>query len=592
VGALSVYLEPLVADARVAVLGDGELGFHARLLEMGARSVHLFDPDPERVARTADEVPRGVSVRMLRDDFDVRDGAFDLVVIPDVGLLPDPSATIVRLRRVVDPLGAVVAMGRARSASADESLFPELAPAAVEYAELYDLFALQFEDVSMTGVLPFGGVVFAELGAGEELAVSVDTRLAPPEPPGVFVVVASREGVALDAYAIVQLAREPEGTPAVGVRVPEVPQQEARRQDAEVAYAAMALKVAMLETQLEEQRARVAAASNALGQDFHARLEQLALERDGATTRAAELESVLAAAQQALALLERRLVAAEQGMLDRDDRLAAVHAELDAHEADEDTATENIDPSVVLAIVERAERAEASLALHVADLAQASEAHANETAGLEEQLRERARLVAAMEHELVRREQLVRELVTSLEEAREGGGVVHTFEAAPPLPLIAPEEMARLRRKLDELALDVARREGELVAQAWRINELEVEQQKTRAALQRARAEAAALAAAPLATPTLQPPRSAASTAAAANVGAGNGGSAAELTRDLARARDELDALRQALTQEHAARVAAESGEALAHARAELARQAVLLEQLQHVEGHGTHPEG
>ena len=42
----------------------------------------------------------------------------------------------------------------------------------------------------------------------------------------------------------------------------------------------------------------------------------------------------------------------------------------------------------------------------------------------------------------------------------------------------------------------------------------------------------------------------------------------------------ELNALRQALTQEHDARMAIESGEELARARADLARQAVLLEQL------------
>lgn len=66
------------------------------------------------------------------------------------------------------------------------------------------------------------------------------------------------------------------------------------------------------------------------------------------------------------------------------------------------------------------------------------------------------------------------------------------------------EENARLRKKLDDLAMDVARREGELRAQAWRITELE-------------------------------------------NAGGGSGASArvTELER-------ELDALRQALKQEHA----------------------------------------
>jgi hypothetical protein len=566
VAALSVYVEPLVADARIAVIGDGELGLDARLLELGARTVHLFDPDPERVARTADEVPRGVSVRMLRDDFDVRDGAFDLVIIPDIALLPDPSGAIVRLRRVVDARGAVVAMGRARTANGEDTIFPELAPAVVEYAELYDLFALQFESVTMTGVLPFAGVVFAELGAGDDLPVSVDTRLVDPEPPGVFVVVAGREAASLDPYAIVQVARDVHDsdvidTVAIGIPIP-VPEVDPRAHEAAAAFAAMQLKAELLATQLDEHRARLASMDRR-GAEQAARFEQLAVERDAAMTRASELEGILAAAREALGLLERRLVAAEQGMLERDDQIAALNAELDARTNDrEELTTEKIDPAVLAEIVARAERAETSLALHVADLAQLSEAQAAETASLEEQLRDRARVIAAIEKELGRREQLVRELVASLEEARESAGGASPFQAAPVVPGVAPEEVARLRRKLDDLALEVARREGELVAQAWRITELENE--KARLA----------------ARPAPAPPAVAMRTDAGRDV---------DVERELARTRDEVDALRQALTQEHAARIAAESGEELSRARAELARQAALLEQ---IKGRGTHPEG
>jgi hypothetical protein len=50
--------------------------------------------------------------------------------------------------------------------------------------------------------------------------------------------------------------------------------------------------------------------------------------------------------------------------------------------------------------------------------------------------------------------------------------------------------------------------------------------------------------------------------------------------RKLAEALDQLDALRTALSQEHEARTQAESGEELARARAEIQRQAVLMEQL------------
>jgi hypothetical protein len=545
VAALSVYVEPLVADARVAVLGDGELGLYTRLLELGARTVHLYDPDPERVARIADEVPRGVSARMLRDDFDVRDSAFDLVVIPDVGLLPDPSGMIVRLRRVIDPRGAVVAMGRARTASASEHLFPELAPAAVEYAELYDLFALQFESVTMTGVLPFRGVVFAELGAGDDLTVSVDTRLVDPEPPGVFVVVASREEEPiLDPYAIVQIARRDVDTlPTQLVRTVPVAIEIRATEDAHeaaAAFAAMHLKAEMLAQQLDEHRVRLLSGDQ----------------------RSTELETLLVAAQQALASLERRLVMAEQGMLERDDQIAALNAELDQRSnlGEDELTIEHIDPAMVAELLVRAERAEMDLAQHVADLAHVAEAHGTETATVEAQLRERAGVIAAMEKELDRREQLVRELVASLEEARESTGAPLTFEAAPAMPGVAPEEVARLRRKLDELALEVARRDGELTAQAWRITELENEK--------------ARLVASSRVAPASPPPAR---------------GPAADLERDLSAARDELDALRQALTQEHAARVAAESGEELSRARAELARQGALLEQMR---GRVTHPEG
>ena len=560
VAALTVFLEPLVADARVAVIGDGELGLYATLLELGARTVHLYDPDPERVARIADDVPRGVSARMLRDDFDVRDGAFDLVVIPDVGVLPDPSGAIVRLRRVVDPRGAVVAMGRARTASSgdgDESLFPELAPAVVEYAELYDLFALQFEAVTMTGVLPFRGVVFAELGAGDDLAVSVDTRLVDPEPPGVFVVLASREEApALDPYAIVQIARRPvDMLPTQLVRavpslvVGTVAIRDRRDDEGAAAYAAMHLKAEMLAAQLDEHRERLASADNR-GIETATRSDQLTLERDLAITRVVELESILAIVQQALTTLERRFIGAEQGMLERDDQIAALNAE-------------QVDPGMVADLLVRAGRAEGALAQQIADFAHVAETHATETATIEAQLRERAGVLTAMEKELDRREQLVRELVASLEEARDSTGTPLTFEAAPaalPLGALAPEEVVRLRRKLDELALEVARRDGELVAQAWKISELETEKSRL-AVLAVTRASAPA---SPPARPAVHH----------------DPGRDADLERRLAAARDELDALRQALTQEHAARIAAESGEELSRARAELARQGALLAQM------------
>lgn len=496
IAALSVYLEPIASDARVLVVGDVDAELSTLLEEMGARSVHRFEAGLE-----------------------VRDGAFDVAVVPDLNALDDVAGTLSRLRRVVDARGAVIAMGRARTESfareAKDDAFPELAPALLGYAELYDQFALRFEHVAMTGVVPFRGVVFAELGHEEsDVGVSVDTRLVDAPPPDVFVVVASREPVPLEPYAIVQVGSET-----------------APRRDleAEAAFAAMHLKAELLTAQLDEQRARVTAVE-ARSSDDAPRVARIVAERDAAVTRASELDAIVRASQQAMALLEKKLLQAEQGILERDDRIAVLHAELDAR-----SATPRVDPQELAHVVARAERAEAALALHVADLAQVADAHALETAGLEAQLRERAQVIAALEKEIFRRELLVRELVASIEEAGERGTNGYVFEEAAPLsippqaaaPAPAPppapdhaalselrDENAKLRKKLDELAMEVARREGELRAQGWKISELEN---------------------------------------VGGRVGApANGPKVLELERDLEKSREELDALRQALRQEHA----------------------------------------
>ncbi len=488
VAALSVYVEPLAARARIAVLGDASLDLAGRLVDLGARSVHVFDPDVERAERAARSAPRSVEYVPLGRDFDVRDAAFDLAIIPDLGVLPDPGGTLGRLRRIVDPRGGVVALARARVERevGSRATFPDLEPAQMDYAELYDLFAVRFEHVTMTGVLPFNGVVFAELGADEDVTVGVDTRASDGASPEVFAVVAGRQRLDLDAYSIVQT---------------DAPQFVAASGDA-AAFAAMQLKAELLASQVDELRARLVAAE-ARGGESSIRLERLVEERDVAIARSVEidallsqraaLESALGDAQEAMALHERRMLAAERLLMEREARIDQLSAELAERQL--------VDPSVLADLATRAERAEAVLALHVADLAQIADAHANETASLEKQLRERASVIAALERELKRREQIVRELVTSLEEA---GG----------------DDASSLRRKLDELALDIARREGELVAQRWRIAELEG-----------------------LSTRAESGPW---------------GDQASALQRQLAKAQDELDALRQALTQEHAARVAAE----------------------------------
>jgi hypothetical protein len=630
VDALLVYVEPLASAAHAIVIGDAESVVAERLLDLGARSVLVFDPDPARAANAAHDAPRGVTVRALVDELDVRDGAFDLAVVPDLAELNDPHGIIGRLHRAIASSGALVAMGRARVAGDEDEDTPflaELGAATLDYGALYELFAMQFDEVSLSGVVPFTGVVFAELGGedDEPPAVSVDTRLAPNSAPSVFVVVAAqrsdRTRAALDPYAIVQVS-------------PEEPSYVTADPTLEADLVALQLKGDLLTAQLEEARDRLAVA-DVRGSEVLSRLERATIERDGALTRGMELEAVLAASQQTMATIERRLLEAEQGMLERDDRIAVLNADMDERRSSETpflgvpasfdlsalvTRAERAEAALAVAVAElalahqsgettihlnanigdvrgraeraeaalaavvgelentvslnsglgefraRAERAEAALAIHIQDLAHVAEGHALETASYEEQLRDRARVVAALERELLRREELVKELVASLEESREGlsNGVV--FQAATPMPVApvergadraATDEVARLSRKLDALAAEVARREGELVARAWRITELENEN-----------ARLAAVVSQPSTPATGGAPRASSSEPSG------------ELEVELSRARDELDALRKALTQEHAARVAAESGEELARVRSELARQAALLEQI------------
>ena len=542
--ALLVYAEPLAENAYVLVIGDASSPVAERLLALGARGVQLYDPDPARAANAARNASVGVIVRPLVGELDVRDGSFDIAIIPDLAELDDARAVVTRLSRALARTGAVVAMGRARVEDAGELPFGnELGPAVLDYNELYDAFAGPFEEVTLAGVVPFSGVVFAELGGEEAPAVSVDTRFGQAIAPTVFVVVASKQGprAALDPYAIVEI----------------VPAEMDQPTDAslalEAAFAAAQLKADLGASQLEAARERLIV-GDVQRVETAARLERAGLERDAALTRAMELEAILAASQQQLAMLEQRVLIAEQGALQREEVVVVDY--IVPPEPEPSSREASLDEVEIAALLARVEETEGALALAIVELAaktgelaQLAEVHGAEIAGYEAQLQDRARVVAALETELARREQLVKELITTVASVEEDGGTPpRTFESAPAASLPPapssdrdPSELRELRARLDVLAAEVARRDGELTARAWRIQELEARLHDAKPA---------------------RKPRE-------------NGDPADALDR----AHDEIDALRQALAQEHAARVAAESGEELTTARAELGRQAALLEQ-------------
>lgn len=546
--ALCVYTEPLATGRRVVVVGDATLGLGERLVDLGARVVHVYDPDGGRARRAPSS--RSLSVRELpTSEFDVREGAFDVALVPDLGSVPDPAGLLLRLRKLLADGGALVVAARNPESSSSSG-----GARSIDYYELYELVSLQFASVRMVGQMPFRGVALAELGESDESPqVAVDTQLVvASDPPELFIAVASQRGTSLDSYALIQLPDDSFGPVEMDTRASPTPRDDDRAGLQQAELAAAVLRAEALETQLAEVRGRLSDSQRRserllqdaqILEDEREQLRTLLSARESSANNAAEvsLEAARAVEErigQALAVAEERMVQA----------LAVAEAR-----------TLQVD------------RLEAELAV-------VGEAHAEELAQLEAVLRERARHLQSLEAELVRRERLVRELVASVEEARQGEGgdegqailvaaaersaaeaqalreslaarsrevaaAVHARDAASTQVRTAVQErdramaeIATLRERLDAQALDAAQREAELQTRGWRIAELDAELALVRG--DTAKSDAG------LDAPT---------------VSARDAAVTLDLTEQLARAQDELRALRQALAQEHEARAQAEA---------------------------------
>ncbi|MDP9002596.1 MAG: hypothetical protein M3O46_21110 [Myxococcota bacterium] len=509
--ALAVYVEALAVGHRVAVFGDASHGLGPRIAQLGARSVCVWDPDAQRANREAEHATQGIIVRALpRSGPDDRGGAFDLAVVADLELFDDPEKLLAWVRGLVGEEGVALVAAPNRDGAAQ----------SFDYYELFDLVAQHFGDVTMIAQIPFHGVALAELGAqGDDLPpVSVDTQLAGADrAPEAFVALASHRGVRLDPYAIVELDGP---TPAMEVEDDD---------SARVLLAQARSRAEALEAEVEELRVRLAEADGLARAT--PKLNEMLRER---SLRVMELENVV---------IERTL------------QVARISEEMESIQASGEAA--RIATTQLEALALRADRAERALAPCEADLVRLVDAHATEVACLEDVLRDRARALQVLEAELARREGMVRELVSVIEEAAHIGATT-PISPTLPIPTVDPmvspdrdalgEENAQLRDKLDALALELARRAGEEQASAWTIAELE------------RRLESVS---------EFRPPNEASRQIEAdgedgpvdsggAGAARAAGGSPSANTR-LASALDELDVLRRALTQEHEARLRAES---------------------------------
>lgn len=210
---LSAYVEPLVRGRRVAILGDASIRLADELSQRGARLVHVYDPDTARTAEALAKLtpgrPHQVAYAVLAGDLGVRDGAFDVVVVPDLALFTDPAEILRRARRLCSPAGVAVFVTPNAAAGKKRLLAPgraEGGAAPLGYYELYDLVSLQFAKVRMIGQAPFVGYTVADFSPRGEPEVSVDTSLlASSEEPEHFIALASDRPVSLDAYAVIEL---------------------------------------------------------------------------------------------------------------------------------------------------------------------------------------------------------------------------------------------------------------------------------------------------------------------------------------------------------------------------------------------------
>lgn len=276
--ALAAYLERLVRGRRVAVLGDVTLAFGERLVDRGARLVHVYDPNPVRVAevlaRTADHRDRHITHAVLEGDLGVRDGAFDVVVIPDLTLFDETAAALRKMRRLVGNTGvAVIAVANEEAQRRLLDKPSSSKPSTTDYYGLYDLVSLQFPVVRMLGQAPFVGYTLADFGASGELEVSVDTSLLEvTEEPEIFIAIASERKLSLDPFVVVELGlgdvRKSLGTTTT-VAAPVVDAEAVAKEAAERAAREEAHRVA-----LEEQKAR-AEKAEARAADLEQKIEKL-----------------------------------------------------------------------------------------------------------------------------------------------------------------------------------------------------------------------------------------------------------------------------------------------------------------------------
>ena len=341
---LAAYAEPVASGRRVLFIGPAISALPARLLERGARLVHVCDPEPVRLAEaTAKNRLGALSFSALADGhFALRDGAFDVCIVEDAGIA-DPVALTKKIRKALTPRG--VALLASLNPEAKVPLLPHRPSGVIslDYYALYDAVKAEFEHVRMLGQAPFVGYVIADFAPEGAPEPSLDTAFLPAgaEEPELFIAVASQQPVELEAFAVVQLPYRSvvggsSGNDTEALRRSRSEGQATRGKltelEAELATERQAL--AARDTKLREAETKVFARDaelTALRQELEHKNQQLNLQEVSLRELEAKLSDLEAKSKQAPPAEDASaadLVALEQALSERGEHIRKLEREL------------------------------------------------------------------------------------------------------------------------------------------------------------------------------------------------------------------------------------------------------------------------
>ncbi len=481
--ALAAYAEGWISGTKVLVFGVATSSLPERLLERGARQVHVFDADPVRVAEAvAASRNRQISyVALDQAGSVVRDGSFDFGIVEDLATAgPHAADWLSRFRRLLSRRGIGLIASRNGDIGRRLLSVPDTGGDPLGYYELYDAISQHFDEVRMLGQTAFVGYAIADFSAAEEPEVRIDTAFVPggAEEPECFLALVSALSTPAEAFSVIQLPFSELGAPK---------QDSEAAQDA-VAATASAARVAELEAQLSELReklpregARKADAELAsLRAELAKREEWLkALESRAATAdqRADEMQTELgqkdaenAEVRREIAALRARLVEEEQNKRNLVESSRGLGAELaKAQKSSEAVAQRSRELEAELRSLRQEHEAlrKSHEALRQSHDAQRAELEASrsrpetdeeaqaELRELERLLGERGAEVTRLTEELHRTERFGRQLIIEVEQLKNA----HRADATS-------RELARLAQRNAEL-------EADLEAARWTISSLE-----------------------------------------------------------------------------------------------------------------------